>query len=95
MSKINKGNTDKKTPAKDFAPVQSMPFSKMNYLMIIGGILMVIIGFLLMMGGGSEDPTVFQPEELFSFRRITLAPAVVIAGYIVVIYAIIYRPKNQ
>ena len=85
--------TDRNTPKE--LPAQVFPFTKMNYLMIIAGIVLVIVGFLLMKGGGSTDPNVFNEEELFSFRRITLAPAVVILGYVVVLYAILFRPKNQ
>jgi hypothetical protein len=46
-----------------------------------------------MIGGGSEDPNVFNPE-IFSFRRITLAPIVVLAGFIIEVFAILYKPKN-
>ena len=57
-----------------------MVLGKKNYVFIIIGCLVVILGFILMSGGGSENPNVFQEEELFSFRRITLAPFRVILG---------------
>jgi hypothetical protein len=55
--------------------------------MLIGGAL-ILIGMLLMAGGKSADPNVFNPNEVYSFNRITLAPIVIIAGFIVEIYAI-------
>ena len=68
--------------------------TKINYLMIIAGFVVIIIGFMLMAGGKSTDVNVFS-EEIFSFRRITLAPIVVLAGFIFEIFAIMYRPKNN
>ena len=53
---------------------KNMVLNKKNYLFIILGCVVVILGFVLMSGGGSENPDVFNEEELFSFRRITLAP---------------------
>ena len=55
--------------------------------------LVVILGFILMSGGGSENPNVFQEEELFSFRRITLAPFMVMLGYGVVLYGIMKKQQ--
>ena len=68
-------------------------FGKENYMMLIAGALTVIIGFILMSGGGSEDPNVFNPE-IFSFRRITLAPTVVVIGFAIVMVGIFRKPKN-
>jgi fumarate reductase subunit D len=68
--------------------------TKINYLLIIAGFVVIIIGFMLMAGGKSVDPNEFS-EEIFSFRRITLAPIVVLAGFIFEIFAIMYRPKNN
>lgn len=70
-------------------------FSKKNYLFILGGVGLVILGFLLMVGGGSKDPAVFSGDELFSSRRITIAPLLVIAGYVVVIFGIMRKPEND
>ncbi len=61
-----------------------------NYKLMLIGIGVVVIGFLLMIGGGSEDPNVFN-EEVFSFRRITLAPITVLIGYAVIFYAILKK----
>ena len=67
---------------------------KENYILLAIGFAVIILGFLLMIGGGTEDPNVFS-EELFSFRRITLAPIIILAGFIFEIYAIMKKPKNE
>ena len=63
---------------------------KKNYI-LFSGCLVVLLGFVLMSGGGSDDPNVFNEEELFSFRRITLAPFLVILGYGIVLYGIMKK----
>lgn len=68
-------------------------FGKKNYTLLIAGFAVVIIGFLFMVGGASDDPTVFN-EEVFSFRRVTLAPVTVVAGYAIVLYSILMKPKQ-
>jgi membrane-bound ClpP family serine protease len=68
---------------------------KENYILLVIGFVIVVIGFILMIGGGSEDPSVFNGKELFSFRRITLAPIVVLAGFIFEIWAIMKKPKRS
>lgn len=68
-------------------------FEKQGYIIVLVGIVMIIVGFALMSGGGSDDPAVFNPE-IFSFRRITLAPTVVMAGFALEIYAIMRKPKG-
>lgn len=68
-------------------------FAKENYKFMIAGLAIVVVGFLLMMGGNSDDPNSFKPEEVYSFRRITLAPIVIVLGLIVEVYAIMRRPK--
>ena len=65
-----------------------------NYLFLAIGFVIIIIGFLLMVGGKSEDPAVFS-EDIFSFRRITLAPIIVLAGFVFEIWAIMRKPKNK
>ncbi len=72
---------------------ESFALGKENYKLMIIGFAVIIIGFLLMAGGGSDDPKVFNPA-IFSFRRITLAPIVVLAGFIFEIYAIMKKPKS-
>lgn len=65
-----------------------------NYKLILIGIAIIIVGFALMAGGGSDDPNVFS-KEVFSFRRITLAPIVVLFGFFFEIYAIMHKPRNK
>ena len=65
-----------------------------NYKFIIIGVIAIALGFVLMAGGGSDDPNVFNPE-VFSFRRITLAPMLVFAGFIFEIWAILRKPKRK
>ncbi len=70
-------------------------FTKENYMLLIIGAVLVATGYLLMVGGGSDDPNVFNEKELFSFRRITLSTIVCLAGFVTVIFSIMKRPKNQ
>ncbi len=68
-------------------------FNRINYVILIAGLLVLIIGFLLMVGGGSDDPEVFS-DALFGFRRLTLAPILILLGYMIEIFAIMYRSKQ-
>jgi hypothetical protein len=63
-------------------------FGKSNYTWMLVGAALILVGMLLMAGGKSADPNVFNTDEVYSFRRITLAPIVIIAGFIVEIFAI-------
>ena len=73
---------------------ENFALGKENYILLIIGFVIIVLGFILMIGGKSEDPTVFNEDELFSFRRITLAPIVVLAGFIFEIWAIMKKPKS-
>lgn len=68
-------------------------FTSENYRWVLIGLGFIIVGFLLMAGGGSSDPDVFS-EGIFSFRRLTLAPLLVLTGYVIEIYAIMKKPKE-
>ena len=68
-----------------------MVLGRKNYMFIIIGCLVVLLGFILMSGGGSQDPNFFNEEELFSFRRITLAPFLVMSGYGFVLFGIMKK----
>lgn len=68
-------------------------FEKINYKFLIIGIAVISLGFMLMSGGAAENPTVFNPD-VFSFRRIRLAPTVVLVGFGITIYAILKNPKS-
>lgn len=70
-----------------------MLYSKKNYLLMGASLLLILIGFILMSGGQSEDPTAFSPE-IFSSRRIVVAPIICLAGFILMIYAILVKPTR-
>lgn len=67
---------------------------KENYKLMAIGFAVIVLGFILMAGGGSDDPNVFNPD-IFSFRRITLAPVILLFGFLFEIYAIMKKPKNN
>ena len=68
-------------------------FENVNYKFLLIGIGVIALGFILMSGGGSDDPKVFN-EAVFSFRRIRLAPTVVLIGFVITIYSIFKNPKK-
>ena len=68
-------------------------FSKKNYKIMLIGLGVIVLGFILMIGGGSKDPDVFNPD-IFNFRRIRLAPALVLIGFGIEIFAILRSFKN-
>ena len=72
---------------------QEFLFDKINYKILLIGIAVIALGFILMSGGGSDDPTIFN-EDVFSFRRIRLAPSTVLIGFGITIYAILKNPKK-
>ena len=65
-------------------------FGKRNYKFMLIGILFIAVGFILMSGGSSDDPNIFN-EEIYSFRRIRLAPMLIIIGFIIEVYAILTK----
>ena len=69
---------------------EKMPLTMRNYILIIAGMVIIILGMVLMAGGGSDDPAVFN-YDIFSWRRITLAPILIICGFAFEIYAIMKR----
>ena len=72
-----------------------MAFTRLNYRLLLIGIGIVILGYILMAGGGSGDPEVFNAQEIFSPRRITVAPIVCLIGYLFVVYAIMKKPSTK
>ena len=70
-------------------------FGKKNYITIAIGFGLVVLGFLLMSGGKTEDPNIFNGEEVFSFRRITFAPFTVLLGFITVGIGIMRKPNSD
>lgn len=73
---------------------QIMLFDKINYILLIVGLVVLTIGFMLLSGGKSPNPNEFLPDELYSFRRITLAPIVIVLGFLIEMYAIMRVPKT-
>ena len=69
-------------------------FKKENYIISIIGILFIFIGLILMMGGGSDDPNIFS-DEIFSFRRIRIAPTLILIGFTLQVAAILKTHKNK
>ena len=69
-------------------------FSKQNYLLFLAGLGLIVLGYILMIGGGSEDPNVFNPA-IFDAQRITVAPMVCVLGFVTIIVAIMWRPKQN
>lgn len=72
---------------------RNFAFDKVNFILLAVGMMSVIIGFLLMSGGGSTE-TAYNPD-IFSVRRIKVAPVVCFIGFVSMIYAIVRRPKDQ
>ena len=70
---------------------QNFAFSKENYIWLGVGIALLVVGYLLMSGGGSDNQNEFRADQLFSARRITLAPITVLAGYGTILYAILKK----
>ena len=69
-------------------------FGKENFKWMLIGVAVLIIGFVLMAGGGSDDPNVFAADEVYSTRRITIAPIIILLGLAIEIYAIFRQPKT-
>ncbi len=69
-------------------------FGKKNYLFMFIGLAFIALGFILMSGGGSDDPNVFNPD-IYSFRRIRLAPTLVLIGFGIEVYAILLNPNKK
>lgn len=69
-------------------------FGKKNYKFMFIGLACIALGFILMSGGGSNDPNVFNPE-IFSWRRIRLAPMVILIGFGIQVYAILLNPDKK
>ena len=91
---------EKKKPVKTAEQAPKTPpqnadfaFGKENYRLMLIGLAFIALGFILMIGGGSKDPNVFNPD-IFSFRRLTLAPILILAGFVIEIFAIMKKPKD-
>ncbi|MDC6365455.1 MULTISPECIES: DUF3098 domain-containing protein [Flavobacteriaceae] len=86
MSKKNKNKVQKST--------NEFVFQKKNYIFLFIGLALIALGFILMSGGGSDDPNVFNPD-IYNFRRIRLAPTLVLIGLGIQVYAILLNPNKN
>jgi hypothetical protein len=83
-------------PAARTTPHQNTPlFGKENYRWMAIGLVAVALGLILMGGGKSKDPNVFNPKEIYSFTRITLAPILILGGFVIEIFAIFKKDKKE
>ena len=85
---MTKKSKNEEKPSKEFI------FQKKNYLFLFIGIAFIALGFILMSGGGSDDPNVFNPD-IYNFRRIRLAPTLVLIGLGIQVYAILLKPNKN
>ena len=91
--KTKTASVPSKTGSAQIGEKATFAFGKDNYKMLLIGITIVAIGMLCMIGGASDDPNKMS-TEIFDFRRLTLAPILIIAGYVVVLLAILKKPKE-
>ncbi len=82
------------TKTKNETVAKQSLFSKENYLIMLIGMIFLAVGFFLMAGGKSADPKNFDPKEVYSTTRITIAPILIITGFIIEIVAIMKKSKN-
>jgi hypothetical protein len=95
LAKISSAMSQKKQMKKEVKNKNSLQFAfqRENYIYMFVGLGLLALGFLLMIGGGSDTVTKFNPA-IFDFRRLTLAPILILAGYGMELYAIMKRPKQ-
>lgn len=84
----------KPTLSKKNTPKQPPLFHKQNYILMVIGAVILFIGFICIAGGGSDDPTQFS-EAIFDTRRLTVAPILMVAGLVIEIFAIMWRPRKK
>jgi len=94
-TKVKTAGKEKATPARaaDSESRAGFAFGKENYRLLLIGLALIVLGFVLMIGGGSKDPKVFS-YAIFDFQRLTLAPILILAGYVVELFAIMRKPKD-
>jgi len=87
-------NVEQVAEEENIKPSFEFIFKKKNYIWMVIGLVVIALGFALMAGGGTEDPAVFN-EDIFSWRRIRLAPMLVLAGFGIEMYAILLNPDKK
>ena len=80
---------------EDESKKNSFALTAENYKLMAIGFVAIVIGFILMTGGGTDDYSVFNGEELFSFRRTVIAPIIIVAGFVFELYAIMKKPSTK
>jgi hypothetical protein len=91
-AKAGKNKTAANTMATNDKTTEHL-FGKENYKWMLVGLIVIAVGFILMVGGKSSDPNVFLDKEVYSVRRITIAPLLIIAGLLIEIFAIMRKPR--
>lgn len=77
----------------EYSKTAPFSFNVENYRILIAGLAVNVLGYLLMIGGGADNPAEFDASELFSTVRITIAPALIVLGFAIIAYGIMRRPK--
>jgi Protein of unknown function (DUF3098) len=96
MATVKKAAPSTARAAARTTPHQNTPlFGKENYRWMLIGLVAVALGLILMGGGKSKDPNVFNPKEIYSFTRITLAPILILGGFVIEIFAIFRKDKKE
>jgi hypothetical protein len=87
-----KTNVSKTAQKPEWAP--GMPFKPANYILMIAGVVILLIGYFLLSGGGSDNPAEFS-DAIFNARRLKMAPILLVIGFIIELFAIMYRPRSK
>ena len=87
-----KGVTAKNSVKPEWAP--GMPFTLTHYILMRAGVVILLIGYFMLSGGGSDDPSQFS-DAIFNARRLKVAPVILIIGFVVELFAIMYRPRRN
>ena len=95
MAEIKKQNVTVENKKQANITKAQVLFTRENYKWMIIGFAVIILGLILMMGGKSDDPNQFHVNEVYSFRRITLAPIILLGGFVIEIYAIFRKPIQK
>ncbi|MDX2362548.1 MAG: DUF3098 domain-containing protein [Crocinitomicaceae bacterium] len=94
-SKATSAMDGKEISLKEYNKTAPLSFNVKNYRLLLIGLAINILGFILMIGGGAEDPNEFDASELFSHTRITIAPMLIVGGYVVILLSIMKKPKAE
>jgi membrane-bound ClpP family serine protease len=92
-AEVKKPTVKKPLKAAEQKPRMQFAFTRKNYMILLTGIFLIIVGFILLAGGGTKDPNQFS-YELFSTQRMVTAPLILLIGYITVAVAIMYKEKT-